>query len=76
MFVEIGDVVQLHAQTPFFLGHDVTRGLFEFAELAAKRYLLLIVEMLVVKYEHTEAVHASVNSGDFGFTQTARQINT
>jgi len=28
---------------PFFLGHDVTRGFFEFAELAAKRYLLLIV---------------------------------
>jgi hypothetical protein len=76
MLVEIGDVVQLHAQTPFFLGHDVTRGFFEFAELTAKRYLLLIFEVLVVKYKHTEAVHAGVNSGDFGITKVARQVNT
>lgn len=75
MFVEVGDIVQLHAKTPVLLGHDVACSFFEFAELTAKRYLLVIVQMLVMKYEYTEVVYARVDGGDFIVTEGTRQVN-
>jgi hypothetical protein len=75
MLVEVGDIVQMHTKTPVLLRHDVTCGFFEFAELAAKCYLLFIIQMLVVKYEHTIVIHACMDGGDLGVTEGTRQVN-
>jgi len=43
--------------------------------LAAKCYLLFIIQMLVVIYEHTIMIHACMDGGDLGVTEGTRQVN-
>jgi len=44
--------------------------------LTAERNLLIIVKMLVMKHQHTEEIHASMNSADLFFCKPTRKVNT
>jgi hypothetical protein len=44
--------------------------------LTAKSDLLLIFKMLVMKHQHTEAVHAGMDCTDLLLCQPSREINT
>ena len=58
VLVEVRNVVHAGLQSPVCcLGDVAALRVFEIAEVARKRLLLLIIDWLVVKHQHGEPVH-------------------
>ena len=75
ILVEVGDVIHLHRKAPIRDLGDIAGGGFKRAEVAAEGQLLFVIDVLAVKDQHTEAIHAGINGGGICRADGVFQIN-
>src|SRR5260370_11206540 len=77
VLVEVGDVVEVHAEPPLLgSGNNVAGGLLERPQAPAEGDLLVVVDPLLVEYQHAEPVHAGMDRGNIFARERLRDIAT